>query len=166
MPQDDRRDFKPYQVELVYKEQDGCCKKCGKPLGHGFIRDHENGNHCDNSIGNLRLLCASCNGSEAYATYRKQMIASFNDTNVLVKKAIDGAIAGTIVDKALDAIKLSLSLNTQLYGYEIEKPPAAIAAQQYIESSKIMLDQWEEALKQGILKGIDMAKEAVRNRPV
>ena len=160
MPQDDRKDFAPWKVEEVYKLQDGCCKKCGNPLAStGFQRHHKDGNHANNAVDNLELMCPRCHGSESYNTYLKQMGEQLVNTNKLIQKAEDGTIAGTIVDKTLDAIKLALSLNTQLYGYEVEKPPAAIQAQQYLESSRAMLVQHEESLKEGILKGLDMAKK-------
>ena len=160
MPRSTRRDFEPWKVEEVYKIQDGCCKKCGKPLAStGFQRHHKDGNNANNSVLNLELYCPRCHGSEAYATFVKQMREQYDNVNKLIQKAEDGTVAGTIVDKTLDAIKLALSLNTQLNGYEVEKVPASVQAQQYLESSRALLEQHEESLKQGIQIGLNMAKD-------
>jgi hypothetical protein len=159
MPQVTRRDFEKWSIEEVFKLQEGTCHKCGNPLGSGFHRHHKDGNNANNTVGNLELLCPRCHGGEAFGTFVKQMAKLNDDANLLIKKALDGDIAGTVIEKTLDTIKLSLSLNSQLYGYGIEKPPASIQAQQYVESSRILLEQWEDATKQGILRGLEMAKE-------
>lgn len=160
MPQDTRRDFDKWAVELVYKNQDGCCANCGNPLANGFIRDHVDGNHSNNTIGNLRLLCPRCDETEYHKTLFKQLEDSKRSVDTLIKRAAEDNISGAVLDKALDAIKLSLSLNNQIYGYDIEKPPAAIQAEQYIASSRILLEQWEEAYKLGIQKGAGLSQKA------
>jgi hypothetical protein len=162
MPQVTRRDFEKWAIEEVFKIQEGVCK-CGNPLGSGFHRHHKDGNNANNAVGNLELMCPRCHGGEAFGTYVKQMAKLNDDANVLIKKALDGDVAGTVIEKTLDAIKLSLSLNSQLNGYGIEKPPASLQAQLYIENSRVMVEQYEEALKQGILKGLDMAKEVKKD---
>ena len=69
--QEDRKDFKPYQVELVFRKQDGICAKCGRTLYKGFIRDHEDGDHSNNSIENLMLFDSQRNHAKFHVKIRQ-----------------------------------------------------------------------------------------------
>jgi hypothetical protein len=160
----ERKDFEEWKVAEVYKLQDGVCKKCGAPLARGFERHHIDGNAANNSIGNLELLCSRCHGSEAYSTYLKQKAKALNDVESIVAAALDGKMAGTIIDKLIDAVKLGLGITDELYGYAIEKPPASLKLERYLEESNISIREYERGLRDGIVKGIDVALGAISDR--
>jgi len=151
-----RKDFSMWKVEEVYKLQDGCCKKCGNTLTMGFHRHHIDGNKSNNSIENLELLCMTCHGSEAWNTLQKQKEQHIKELNELIKKGIEGKVAGVVLDKLLDAIKLALTLERQVNGLEVEEPPVNVKS----EYSQVVIEhnlrEWERGVKEGILKGLDM----------
>jgi hypothetical protein len=152
----ERKDFEPWKVEVVYKQQDGICAKCGNPLIAGFHRHHKNGDNTNNSIENLELFCMTCHGSEKWNTLQQQKEKHIGELNNLIQKGIEGGVAGAVLDKLLDAIKLALSLERQVNGLEVEEVPASVKTEYSQAIVEWNLKEWERGVKEGLLKGIDI----------
>jgi len=159
-----RKDFTKKQVDLVYELQDRICKSCGRSLANGFARHHEDGDPSNNSIENLTLLCPSCHGGEAYQTLIKRKKKFLQDIDNLLKSALTEKISGTLIDKLTDLIKLGLSLNNQVYGVEIERPPASIRLENQLLASGLLQKEYEKGLRKGIELGADLVTEIRKKR--
>jgi len=160
----ERKDFEPWKVEVVFRLQDGVCFKCGKSLANGFHRHHLDGDPSNNSIENLRLDCPSCHGSEAYQTLIKKKKKFLQDIDNLLKSALTEKTSGTLIDKLTDLIKLGLSLNNQVYGIEIERPPVSIRLENQLLASGLLQKEYEKGLHKGIELGADLVTEIRKKR--
>lgn len=152
----ERKPFGMWNIAIVYDLQEGLCKKCGKPLGRRFHRHHVNGEPSDNSVKNLELYCSACHGGEAYVTYMDKKKAIMGDVGALISKATEGQLSGAAADKILDAIKLQLSLLNEVYDPELEQIPLEIRTQRYLESSGLLLKEYERGIHKGIDLGLAM----------
>lgn len=153
----ERKGFRQWQVELVYRKQDGVCIKCGNSLGHGFHRHHKDGDPANNAVANLTLLCGTCHGGEAFKTLVAKKTKALGDVEAAIQMGIEGKLSGAAMDKLLDAIKLGLSLVGQVYGKDIEKPPASIRMENYLVSSGLLLKEYERGVREGIQLGVNLA---------
>ena len=161
MTQETRKDFEPWKVSIVYNLQEGLCKKCGKPLGKKFHRHHKNGDHGDNSIDNLELHCPACHSGEAYTTYIEQKKQALGNVGALVDKTIKGEVSGAAAERALEAIKLQLSLIEQVYPTELEDIPVEIRVKNYLVGSGILLKEYERGVRKGVNMGVNIQLEAL-----
>lgn len=155
----ERKDFEPWQVELVYKLQDGCCSKCGNPLLPGFHRHHKDGNASNNSIKNLELFCMVCHGGEHFKTLQEQKKKHLVELDDAIKMSLEGKLSGAAAGKLLDAIKLALSLERQVYGLEVEQAPPNVRLESYTTVTEHGLREYEKGIKKGIDIGIGINKE-------
>ena len=150
-----RKDFFTWQVEAVYKAQDGVCARCGNSLEHGFHRHHKDGNHANNSIENLELLCPSCHRAtlgDAVKQHEEQERRILEKLNELIDKALDGKVAGAVVEKLIDAMQLSLRISRNLAKLDegIESPPASIELAKRLQETKILTQTYLEGFKDGM----------------
>ena len=159
-----RKNFTKKVIEEVYEENNGQCMKCGKSLLGGFIADHLNGDRSDNSKENCRLLCAMCNYGEQWNTLQKQKIEVIGKLRDLIQKAIDGQIAGALMDKTLDAIKLQLSLQKQVYSDVLMEAPATSRIEYSEAIAEYNLKEYVRGVKDGVLKGIELREEKASNK--
>jgi len=150
-----RRDFFKWQVEEAYKTQDGVCTRCGNSLEHGFHRHHKDGNHANNALENLELLCPSCHRAtlgDALVKHSEQEQRVLEKLNELIDKALDGKVAGAVVEKLVDAMQLSLrvSRNVSKMDEGIESVPASIEAVKRLQESKILMETYLQGFKDGV----------------
>jgi len=152
----ERKDFKSWKVEMVYRLQDGVCgnEDCNRSLSSGFHRHHKDGDSSNNEIDNLQLLCMRCHGGEQYETLMKKKELFLQHTTDFLDMAKTGKLSGSLADQLKDLIKLGLSLSWQLYGDDIEKPPAAIRMEEQLIASGILTKQYEEGMRMGFNKGL------------
>ena len=158
----ERKEFEPWKVEIVYKLQDGCCVKCGNTLLAGFHRHHKDGDNTNNAVENLELYCMVCHGSEQWNTLQEQKKKHIGELNSLIRKGIEGGVAGAVLDKLLDAIKLALSLERQVNGLEVEEVPASVKTEYSQAIVEWNLKEWERGGKEGLLKGLDLFSNSER----
>jgi hypothetical protein len=161
MSQETRRNFEQWKVEVVYRLQDGCCAKCGATLQNGFHRDHKDGHHTNNSVDNLRLFCPKCHGGEQYETLQKQKKQHLEELKGIIAMGQGEKASGTVIDKLVEAIKLALTLERQVYGADIEYPPASVKIETDRTVFEYGLKQYEEGVKEGILKGLETISNVV-----
>ena len=161
MTQETRKDFKPWAISIVYDLQMGSCFKCGKPLGKHFHKHHKNGDHSDNSIENLELHCPSCHSGEAYKTHIAQKKLALGNVEALIDKSIKGEVSGAAAEKAIEAIKLQLSLIEQCYPAELEELPVEIRTRNYLMGSGLLLKEYEKGVREGIKMGVAIEIESV-----
>jgi hypothetical protein len=151
----ERREFQRWKVEKVYIAQDGACIKCGNSLEHGFHRHHKDGNPSNNSIENLELLCPECHRAtlgEAIIEHRKQEEKVLRDLNRLIDECFAGKISGSVVERMIEAITLSLKISRNLNKIDegIESPPASIALLKRMQETKILQEMYLEGFKDGV----------------
>ena len=154
MTQETRKDFQPWKVATVYNVQEGICK-CGKPLGDKFHRHHIDGNHSNNEIANLELMCAQCHGGEGYSTYIKQKEAVLGEVSHLIEKEASGSVKQV----ELEAIKLKLRLIEQCYPPGLEDLPPEIRTRNYLVGSGILIKEYEKGVSKGVGMGVNIQLE-------
>lgn len=159
MTQNTRKDFEPWKIEVVYRLQDGCCAKCGATLQNGFHRDHKDGDHTNNSVDNLRLFCSKCHGGEQYETLQKQKKVHLEELKGIVAMGQGEKASGTVIDKLVEAIKLALALERQVYGADIEYPPAGVKIETDQTIFEFGLKQYEEGFKKGLDLGVEIKEK-------
>lgn len=150
-----RKDFPVWKVEQVYIAQDGACLKCGNSLEHGFHRHHKDGTPANNEISNLELLCPECHRAtlgEAITEHRKQEEKVLNDLNKLIDECFAGKISGSVVERMIEAITLSLKVSRSLNKIDegLESPPASIALLKRMQETKILQEAYLEGFKDGM----------------
>ena len=154
-----RKNFSIKTINEVYEEQGRCCSKCGRSLLEGFEAHHKNGDSSDNSIENCELLCSMCHDAEKYKTLQDQKKATIGEITTLIQKALDGQVAGALMDKTLDAIKLKLSLQKQVYSDVLMEAPATSRIEYSEAIAEYNLKEYVRGVHDGLLKGIEIAKE-------
>ena len=154
---ENRKDFSLWKTEIVYRAQEGQCAKCENSLIHGYHKHHKDGDNSNNSIENLELLCPVCHGSKQWKTLQKQKKKHIGELNTLINKAINEGMAGTLVDKLLDSIKLALSLEKQVYGLDTEEVPVSIRMESYITVAEHSLEEYIKGIKEGINIGVSLS---------
>ncbi|MHA1589146.1 MAG: HNH endonuclease signature motif containing protein [Candidatus Njordarchaeales archaeon] len=106
--QKDRKDFEKWKIREKYMEQEGLCAMCGASLERGFHAHHLNGDHSDNRLENLQLLCPSCH----YSTFKKKQLERHRrlekKTLRLLQEAMEKAMKKEINGSDLERI-LSVS---------------------------------------------------------
>jgi hypothetical protein len=135
--QQDRKDFKDWQVVAAYMAQEGICgnPECGNPLDRGFHRHHLDGDHTNNKIENLRLDCPECHRAtlkgpkkDALDEHRKHEKYVFTRVNEAIDQTLAGKLSGASAERLLDAISLSLKMSHSVNGIDndIEHIPLPI----------------------------------------
>ena len=158
-----RKNFTIKVINEVYEEQGRCCNKCGRSLLEGFEVHHKNGDSSDNSIENCELLCSMCHDAEKYNTLQEQKKATIGEIATLIQKGIDGQIAGALADKLLDAIKLKLSLQKQVYSDVLMEAPATSRIEYSEAIAEYNLKEYIRGVKDGIMKALEICFMNVDN---
>jgi hypothetical protein len=152
----ERKNFSIDTINDVFREQGYCCNKCGKSLKYGFEAHHKDSDNTNDTKENCELLCAECHDSKLWATIREQKIATIAEVDILIKKACDGQIAGAALDKALDAIKLKLSLEGQVNNLGLLDTPVDVQLESYVA----VMEAKQQAYYEGYIAGLN--KEQVK----
>jgi hypothetical protein len=153
-----RKNFSIQIIEEVFEEQGRCCAKCGRSLLDGYEAHHKDGDSSNNDKENCELLCGMCHDAELWNTLKKQKEAIVGELSELIRKAIDGQIAGALMDKALDAIKLKLSLQKQIADIQLLEAPA-ISRIEYSEAiAEYNLKEYIRGVKDGIMKALELSQ--------
>ena len=151
-----RKNFSIRVIEEVFEEQGRCCSKCGRSILDGYEVHHKDGDSSNNDKENCELLCGMCHDAELWNTLRKQKEATVGELSELIRKAIDGQVAGALMDKALDAIKLKLSLQKQIANIQLLEAPATTRIEYSEAIAEYNLKEYARGVKDGILKGLDI----------
>ena len=159
-----RRNFSIKVINEVYEEQGRCCNKCGRSLLEGFECHHINGDSSNNSIENCELLCVRCHDAKQWETLQEQKKLTIGEIATLIQKGIDGQIAGALADKLLDAIKLKLSLQKQVYGDVLMEAPATSRIEYSEAIAEYNLKEYIRGVHDGVLKGIELREEKASNK--
>jgi len=154
-----RKNFSIKTINEVYEEQGRSCNHCGRSLLEGFEAHHVNGDSSNNSIENCELLCSMCHDAEKYNTLQEQKKATIGEIATLIQKGIDGQIAGALADKLLDAIKLKLSLQRQVYSDVLMEAPATSRIEYSEAIAEYNLKEYIRGVRDGVLKGIELREE-------
>lgn len=164
----ERRDFPNWAVTQVFLLQEGACKNCSTPLDSGFHRHHADGDHANNDVDNLELLCVECHhgvkfehdkkdmGDDAinlYETHKrveKEVMTGLRD---MIVKGLAKELSGANMERLMDGFTKMLQISRRSLD-QAEYPPAEI---------KIMLSKniAEERLNEyiaGIKAGISMVR--------
>jgi hypothetical protein len=151
----ERKNFSIKVIEEVYEEQGRCCISCGKSLLEGFEAHHKSGDRSDNSKENCELLCGMCHDAKKWETMQEQKKAVIGELTILIQKAMDGQIAGALMDKTLDAIKMKLSLQKQTSDIVLMEAPA-ISRIEYSEAiAEYNLKEWLRGMHEGFVLGVE-----------
>ena len=151
----ERKNFSIAVIEEVYQEQGGMCGKCGKSLMYGYHAHHKDSNSSNNHKENCHLLCKACHGGEQYITLQDQKKSIILDLDALVKTGLEGKASGATIDKLLDAIKLKLSLQGQIYDDASLEPPIEQRMKDYQTVMQHGLQEYTQGVKDTILKLLD-----------
>ena len=180
----ERRDFKQYQIDLVYDLQEGCCPLCGAGLEQtGFHRHHKNSDHADNSVSNLTLLCPRCHHSKAglsnpYIDHQKQEMMVLEKANSIIEQILNPQtveivdakgntqtkvleLSGVVLDKLTDMLSLSLrvSRNATDVDYGREFTPASIKLQRSMADQDARLQSFMDGVMYGVKKALEVKME-------
>ena len=154
-----RKNFPIKVINEVYEEQGRCCNKCGRSLLEGFEAHHKNGDSSDNGIENCELLCVRCHDAELWNTLQEQKKLTIGEIATLIQKALDGQVAGALMDKTLDAIKLKLSLQKQVSDISLLEAPVTSRIEYSQEIAEYNLREYTRGFKDGLIKGLELQKE-------
>lgn len=150
-----RKNFSTRVIEEVFEDQGRACGKCGRSLIDGFEAHHINGDNSDNSKENCLLLCASCHDSEKWNTLQEQKKAVIGELTTLIQKAVDGQIAGALMEKTLDAIKMKLSLQKQTADMPLLEAPATSRVEYSKEIAEYNIKEWMRGTREGFILGVE-----------
>ena len=126
------------------------CANCGNPILHGFQAHHIDCNNNNNDEQNCALLCRSCHAGTQYDTLQKQKAAAIKQLDSLIEAGVTGKISGASIDKLLDGIKMSLSLQEQLYQEEYFSASPELK----MEYSMVIAEAELKARTEGFLAGL------------
>lgn len=161
-----REDFPKWAVTQKFLLQEGACPKCSNPLEKGYHRHHKNGDHADNSVDNLELLCPECHhaekaghGSEGDDTTNMLIQHRLVERSVMkkivemIELGMEKKIAGAGMERLMDANVKLLQLSRSEKGLNnVEYPPAEI---KMILSKNIAEEKMVEYIR-GVEAGIKM----------
>jgi len=142
-----RVNFPKEIVDKTFEKQGGACANCGTPFGYGgFQVHHKDGDNSNIAEDNCQLLDERCHDAKQFETLRLQKERAMKQTSDIIDSALQGKMAGAVIDKLLDAIKLELSLNQQINGTEHFDLPVSqkMAISEAVEQAK------QDAYIQGI----------------
>ena len=162
MPENKRKNFSIKIINEVFEEQGRSCGKCGNPILHGYHVHHIDGNNTNVSKENCQLLCKACHGSEQYKTLQLQKAKAVENLDKLVATGLAKELAGAVIEKLLDAIKLELSLTSQLYEEEYFSGPPEIKLEYSYVIAENGLKRYEEGYIAGLLKRMDLTPEQMK----
>lgn len=149
----DRKNFLVKTINDVFEEQGRCCSKCGNSITGGFEAHHRDGDRSNNAKENCQLLCAGCHDAELYKTLQDQKKGVIDQVDALITKGAAGEMAGAIIDKLLDAIKLKLSLQRQVYETKLLQPPISAMIESSIVIEEAKIREYANGVKSGMLSG-------------
>ena len=162
MVQETRKNFSITVINKKFEEQGRACGKCGNPILHGFHAHHIDADNSNDSEENCQLLCKTCHASEQYKTLQAQKKRTVESLDKLVAKGLEGTMAGAIIDKLLDAIKLELSLSSQLYEEEYFSGPPEIKLEYSYVIAENGLKRYEEGYLSGVTGRLSLTPEQVK----
>jgi len=151
----ERKDFKKWLVDIVYEQQQGMCKRCGRSLEQGFHKHHKDGDASNNSVENLELLCPECHGGEQYKTLQQQRVKHLQQIEDIIGLASSGEVSGAVVEKITELIKLGLSLENKIYS-DVELPPVNIRLQTNIAIQQMLLKEYQRGFEDGLKIGYNI----------
>jgi len=154
-----RKNFSRKVIDEIFEEQGQCCAKCGKSLLDGFEADHIDGDCSNNIKENCRLVCARCHEGTQWETLQEQKKVVIGELTLLIQKALDGQVAGALMDKALDAIKLKLSLQKQVADISLLEAPATSRIEYSEAIAEYNLKEYVKGVREGVIKGLELAAE-------
>jgi len=165
MSESKRKDFKKWQVDLVYELQDGCCLGCGTSLEHGFHRHHKDGDHSNNKTDNLELYCPECHHARkgeaaktAWTSHKERESKALKDLDKLISQALgEGKLSGATAERILEAISKGLSVSRR----GLDRPesvPASILIERKYKQREVQLESYIEGIKEGIRLGAEVKK--------
>lgn len=157
-----RKNFSIAIINKKFEESGRACSKCGNPILHGFHAHHIDGDNSNDAEENCELLCKSCHGSEQYLTLQKQKAKAVENLDKLVATGLAKELAGAVIEKLLDAIKMELSLSSQLYEEEYFSGPPEIKLEYSYVIAENGLKRYEEGYIAGLLKRMDLTPEQVK----
>jgi len=150
-----RKNFSIKTINEVYEEQGRCCNKCGRSLLEGFRVDHKDGDCSNIEKDNCQLLCARCHEGRQWETLQQQKKATIGELTALIQKAIEGNIAGALMDKTLEAIKLKLSLEKQVADLTLMEAPATSRIEYSEAIAEYNLKEWLRGIREGFVMGVE-----------
>jgi len=151
--QKDRKMWKAWAVDAVYQSQEGLCQNCGASLEQtGFHQHHKNGDHSDNSLDNLALLCPRCHHAtfggdkNPYTAHQEQESRILEKLNALIEQALDPntKVSGASMEKLVDAMSMSLkvSRNVTDVDYGRQYTPAAVKLQRKMADQEAQAESY------------------------
>lgn len=174
-----RRDFKQWQIDLVYEEQEGCCTRCGAGLEQtGFHRHHKDGDHANNSLSNLELLCPRCHHSlsgltNPYTQHKEKEAFVLEKAMNIVESILSPQtvevtdakgnkstkvleLSGVVLDKLTDTLSmiLSVSRNVNEVDYGREFTPSSIKLMRKSSEAEIQAQAYMDGYLEGIKKAL------------
>jgi len=162
MPQDDRKDFESWKVDLVYKQQDGCCIKCGGTLHKGFHRHHKDKDHSNNNVENLELHCPSCHRGESNVkAHKDQEKRVLNNINKLIDESFESKMSGSTLQQLVEAMGMSMRISRSVNDLDtgIEYPSANITYARKMKAQEAQFETYVEGIKDGIKLVTKIIKE-------
>lgn len=160
MSKETRQDFKKWQIDLAYESQNGLCVRCGAGLEQtGFHAHHEDGNHSNNALSNLSLLCPKCHfttfkGSNPWDEHKKTEATVLNALLKVIDAFNDPAskLSGATLEKFNDS--MTMALRSSRYYNEIDygrmQVPASIQMVRGMAEAKVTGEAYTDGYMAGV----------------
>jgi hypothetical protein len=152
-----RKNFPKSIVEETLSENNYQCQKCSKSLKYGYHVHHKDGDSSNIEKENCMVLCSSCHGGEQFNTLQLQKKETIGQLDDLIGKATRGEIAGALMDKAVDAIKLKLSLAGQVADIGSLELPVEKQMEAYEQIAQAKMRSFEDGYLAGLTKQIEIS---------
>lgn len=177
MTQDTRKHFEEWKVHYAFMQQEGRCKQCGGTLDYGigtgkkYEKHHANGDHSNNKVENLELLCKSCHMATLaktdkdyegrYKKYLEKKTEIFNQLINLTEKAMNKELAGTVISSTIELVNMEQKALAEEYNMNegVFYPPPSIKSMIYIKNMKNELEAMKEGIRIGMSSLVDILKE-------
>lgn len=159
-----RKNFSIQTINEVFEECGRSCMYCGKSILDGFEVHHVNGDNSDNSKENCQLLCGQCHDAELWNTLKQQKTAVVGELSELIRKAIDGQVAGALMDKTLDAIKMKLSLQKQVADIQLLEAPAKSRVEYSEAIAEYNLKEYVRGVREGFIMGMEKGEGTITKK--
>jgi hypothetical protein len=118
---------------------------------------HKDGDRANNSEENLEFLCPPCHDAELWKTLKQQRERHIEEIGDIIQKGIEGEMNGSVIEKLLDALKMTLGLERSICGFSLLEPPAVARRRELEFIAQEKLSEYLRGFKEALSLGVEIA---------